>query len=82
MDRVDTVAMAFVQQHREMLKVCTDLCDEPISRRTIRAPLEIAREAGRQQLFWQPFGIYESCTGQNQELLDLLDMLRSTQWHC
>ena len=45
-------------------------------------PLDIAREAGRQQLFWKPFGIYESRTSQNQELLDLLDMLRSTQRHC
>ena len=46
-DRVDTVAMAVVQQHREMLKVCTDMCNTPISRRTIRAPLDVAREAGR-----------------------------------
>ena len=65
-----------------MLKVCTDMCSAPISRRTIRAPLDIAREAGRQQLFWKPFGIYESCTGKNQDLLDLLDMLRTTQRHC
>ena len=81
-DRVDTVAMAVVQQHREMLKVCIDMCNTPISRRTLRAPLDIAREAGREQLFWKPFGIYESRTGQNQELLDLLDMLRTTQRHC
>ena len=81
-DRVDTVAMAVVQQHREILKVCTDMCNTPISRRTIRAPPDIAREAGRQQLFWKPFGIYESRTGHNQELLDLLDMLRTTQRHC
>ena len=81
-DRVDTVAMAVVQRHKEMLKVCTDMCNAPISRRTIRAPLDIAREAGRHQLFWKPFGIYESRTGQHQELLDLLDMLHSTQWHC
>ena len=79
---VDTVAMAFVQQHREMLKVCSDLCNTPISRRTIRPPLNIAREAGRQDLCWKPFGIYESRTGQNQELLDLLGMLRSTQRIC
>ena len=46
------------------------------------APLDVARKAGRQQLFWKPFGIYESRTGQDQELLDLLDMLRSTQRHC
>ena len=82
MDRVDTVAMAVVPQHKEMLKVCTDMCNAPISRRTIRAPLDIAREVGRRPLFWKPFGIYESRTGQNQELLDLLDMLRSTQCHC
>ena len=80
-DRVDTVAMAVVQQHREMLKVCTDMCNAPISRRTIRAPSDIAREAGIQQLFWKPFGIYESRTGRNQELLDLLHMLRTTQRH-
>ena len=81
-DRVDTVAMAFVQQHTEMLKVCTNMCNTPISRRTIRAPLDVAREAGRQQLFCKPFGIYESRIGQNQELLELLDMLRTTQRHC
>ena len=81
-DRVDTVAMAVVQQHREMLKVCTDMCNTPISRRTIRAPLDIAREAGKQQLFRKPFSIYESRTGQNQELLDLLDVRRTTQRHC
>ena len=81
-DRVDTVAMAVVQQHRGMLKVCTNMCNAPISRRTIRAPIDIAREAGRQQLFWKPFGIYESRTGQNQELLDLFYMPRSTQRHC
>ena len=81
-DRVGTVAMAFVQQHKEMLKVCTDVCNTPVSRRTIRAPLDIAREAGRKQLLLKPFGIYESRRGQNQELLDLLDTLRSTQRHC
>ena len=81
-DQVDTLVMAVVQQNREMLKVCTDMCNTPISRRTIRAPLDIARKAGRQQLFWKPFGIYESSIGQNEELLDLLDMLRSTQRHC
>ena len=64
-DRVDTVAMAVVQQHREMLKACTDMCNAPISRRTIRAPLDIAQEASRQQLFWKLFGIHESRTGQN-----------------
>ena len=80
-DRVDIVAMALVEQHMEMLKVCTHMCIAPISRRIIWAPLGIAREAGRQQLSWQPFGIYESRTGQNQELLDLLDMRRSTQRH-
>ena len=80
-DRDHSVAMAVVQQHREMLKVCTHICNAPISRRTIRA-LDIAPGAGRQQLFWKPFGIYESRTGQNQELLDLPDMLRSTQRHC
>ena len=79
-DQVDTMPMA-VQQHREMLKVCTDMCNAPISRRTIRAPLDIAREASEQQLFWKPFGMYESRTGQNQELLDLLDMPHSTQRH-
>ena len=81
-DRGDTVAMAVFQQHREMLKVCTDMCNTFISRKTIRAPLHIAGEAGRQQLFWKPFGIYDSRTGQNQELFDLLDMLRTTQRHC
>ena len=81
-DRADIVAMAVVQQHKEMLKVCADMCNAPISRRTIRAPLDIARGAGRQQLFWQPFGTYESHTCHNQELFDLLDMLRSTQRHC
>ena len=81
-DRVDIVALAVVQQHRKMLKVCTHMCNAPISRTTIHAPLDIAREAGRQQGFWKPFGIYESCASQNQELLDLLDMLRSTQRHC
>ena len=30
-DRVDTVAMAAMQQHREMLKVCIDMCHAPIS---------------------------------------------------
>ena len=58
------------------------MCNAPISRRTIRGPLDIAREAGRRQLFWKPFGIYESRAGQNQELLELLDMLHSTQRHC
>ena len=82
MDWVDTVAMAVVQQHREMLKVCTSMCNAPISRRTICAPFDIAREAGRQQLFWKPFGTYESRIAENQEPLDLLDMLRSTQRHC
>ena len=81
-DRVDTVAMGVVQQHREMLKVCTNMRNTPISRRTVRAPPDIAREAGRQQLFWQPVGIYESRIGQNQKLWDLLDMLRRTQQHC
>ena len=46
-DRVDTAAMAVVQQHRELLKLCTDVCHTPNFRRTIRAPLDIAREAGR-----------------------------------
>ena len=76
------VAMVVVQQHGEMLKVCTDMCNAPVSRRTTRAPLDIAREGGRQHLFWKPFGIYESGKGQNQDVLDLLDMLRSTQQHC
>ena len=62
-DRVDTVAMAVVQQYREMLKVCTDMCNAPIPRRTMCAPLDIAREAGTQQLFWKPFGMYDSRTG-------------------
>ena len=62
-DRVDTLAMAVVQQHRELVKVCIDMCNAPISRRTIRAPLDIAGEAGRQQLFWKAFGIYESRKG-------------------
>ena len=81
-DRVDTVAMAVIQQHRETLKVCADMCNAPISQRTIRDPLDIAWEVGRQQLFWKPFGIYESRKGQNQQLLDLPDMLRNTQRHC
>ena len=81
-DRADTLPVAFVQLHREMSKVCTDLCNAPISQRTMRAPLYIAREAGRQQLFWKQHSIYEFRTGQNQELLDVLDMLRSTQPHC
>ena len=81
-DRVDTMAMAVVQQHRGMLRVCTDMCNAPISRRTIRAALDIALEAGRQELFRKPFGIYESRKGQNQEPWDLLDMLPSTQRHC
>ena len=89
-DRVDAVAMAIVQQHIEVFKVCTDMCNAPISRRIICAPLDIAREASREQLFWNPFGIYESRSGQSQELLDLLNMLHSTQrhgivrtrWHC
>ena len=37
-DRVDTMAMAVVQQHREMVKVCTDMCNTPISWRTICTP--------------------------------------------
>ena len=41
-DRIDTMAMATGQQHREMLKVCTDMCNAPISRRTTRTPLDIA----------------------------------------
>ena len=81
-DRVDTVAMAVVAQSRDILKVCNDVCNAPVSWRTIRAPLDIARDASRQHLFWQPFGIYESRIGQNQELLDLLNMLSSTQRHC
>ena len=81
-DRVDTVAMAFVQLHKEMLKVCTDMCNAPICRRSICAPLDVAREAGRQQLFWRPYSIYESRTCQNQELLDLPNMLCTTQRHC
>ena len=80
--RVDTVAMPIVQRHKKMLKVCTDMCNAPIIGRTIRASLDIAREAGTQQLFWKQFGIYEFCTAQNQERLDLLDTLRSTQRHC
>ena len=58
------------------------MSNAPFSRRIIRAPLDSAREGGRQQLFWKPFGIYESRTGQNQELLDVLAMLRNTQRHC
>ena len=81
-ERVDTVAMAVVQQHREILKVCTDMCNTPISQRFIRAPLGTSRKASRQQLLWQPFGIYESRTGQIQKLLDLLDMLHTAQRHC
>ena len=81
-DRVATVAMAVVQQHGEMLKPCIDMCNAPISRTIICASLIIAREAGGQQLFWKSFGIYESRTGQNQELLDLLHMPRGTQQHC
>ena len=52
LDRVDTVVMGVVAQQREMLKVCTDVCNAPISPRTIYAPLDIAREASRQQLIW------------------------------
>ena len=37
-DRVHTLAMAIVQRHKEMSKVCTDVCNAPISRRTIYAP--------------------------------------------
>ena len=46
-DLADTVVMAVVQQPREVLKVCTDMCNAPISHRTIRAPLDIAQESGR-----------------------------------
>ena len=74
--------MAVVQQHREILKLCTDMCNAPNSGRTIRAPLDIARGASRHQLFWKPFGIYECRTGQNQEPLELLHMLCSSQRHC
>ena len=81
-DRVDTMAIAVVQQHKEMLKVCIDMCKAATSRRTIRAPLNIAREACRQQLFRKPFGMYELRRGRNQQLLDFVDMLRSTQRHC
>ena len=81
-DLVDIVAMALVQWQREILKVCVDMLNAPISGRTIRAPLDIALEVGRQQLFWNPFGICESRTSHREELLDLLDMLCSTQRHC
>ena len=81
-DRVDTVTIAVVAQHRENLNVFSNVCNAPVSRRTMCAPLDIAREAGRRQIFCNPFGIYESRTRHNQELLDLLDMLRSTQLHC
>ena len=70
--RVDTVAMAVVQPVTEMLTMCPYMCNAPISWGAIRAPLDIAREVLRQQLFWKPFGICESRIGQNQELLDLL----------
>ena len=80
-DRVDTVVMAVVQRHREMLKVCSFMRNAPISRTTICAPLDIAWEPGRHQVFWQAFGIYECRVGQTQELWDLLDMLRSSQQH-
>ena len=73
--------MVGVQRHTEMLKVCTDMCNAPIPRRTMCASLNIAREAGRQQVFWKPFGTYESSTGPKQDLLDLLHMLCSTQQH-
>ena len=52
-DRVDTLAMAVIQQHREMLKACTHMCNAPISRRTICATLDIARDAGRQHMYHQ-----------------------------
>ena len=45
-------------------------------------PPRCSPEAGRRQLICKLFGINESGTGQNQELLDLLDMLRSTPRHC
>ena len=41
-----TVAMAVFQQQREMLKVCTDVCNAPISWRSIHASLYIARDTG------------------------------------
>ena len=81
-DRVDTMAMAVAQRQREMFKVFTDMWNAPISRRTIRAALDVAQEPGKQQPFCLKFGIYESRTGQSQELLDLVEMLRSTQQHC
>ena len=40
-DRVDTVAMAVDAQHKEMPKVGSDVYDAPISRRTIRTPVNI-----------------------------------------
>ena len=49
-DRVNAVAIAVVQHHTQMLKVCNDMCNAPISLRTICDPLDIAREAGRQRL--------------------------------
>ena len=71
-DEVDTMAVAVVAQRREMLKVCSDVCNAPIFRRTIRAPLDIAGDADREQLFLRLFGIHVSSTGQDQQLLDLL----------
>ena len=64
LDRGDTVASAAVAWQREMLKVCRDVCNAPVSRRTIHTPVDVARDAGRQRSFWQPFGIYDSRTGQ------------------
>ena len=43
--------------------MCSDVCNAPLSRRTMGTPVYIARNAGKRHLLWQPFVIYEPHSG-------------------
>ena len=79
-DRANTVAIAVVAQEREMLKVCSDVCNTPISRRTICAPLELGLLV-ESNLFASPLA-YMSLVEVKTKSSWIHSILRSTQQQC
>ena len=87
-DRVDTVAMALVQRHIEMLKVCSDMCNAPISRRTICAPLDIAgrlvdnNSFGSHWAYMSPVQVRTKSSWIRSICYAVPDSIVRTRWHC
>lgn len=78
-DSIPSVLARCRQQWTAHVQVCKDLTIEDLDPEQIRAPLDINRPPDRSRLYWLPFGIYESRTGHNLELLDLLILVKAVQ---